>query len=164
MTGLWEQVCARLNGYEGRMCDFLPQFLGIGSQSLGIGSQSLGIGSQSLGKGSPVGGVFVKGDVQTKEYTDGSELARIPFEVRLRMSPRSVRDRLRVLSSLEGMGRYLARTDCRASLEEGALLKIAAEGMPKRVLAADGGEEEYSMDFYVIVMRKGEVIPDGLQN
>jgi len=141
MTALWEQVCGCLNGYEGRMCDFLPLALGMGR---------------------PAGGVFVGDGMKTKEYADGSVLCRIPFEVRLRVSPRTVRERLRVLASLEGMGQYVSQRDCSAPLENGLLLRIGAEGMPKRVLAADSGEEEYKMNYYVITVRRGD--GDGLQN
>jgi len=131
MTDLWERVCARLNGYAGRICDILPE---------------------TLSQHYPSAGIFVQSEVQEKEYADGTVCLRIPFQLRIRMKPRTVKERLRVLSSLEGLGEYLKKNRVREPLDGGVLLDVGAEGMPTRSAVFDNGSEEYKMRFYLTVM------------
>lgn len=130
MTALWERICSCLNGYEGRMCDFLPQY---------------------LDENTPSAGVFVRSEGKERRYYDGSVCLRIPFEVRLRVNAYSVRSRLDALVCLMGLARYIRCVSLWEAVEDGQIMGIRAEGGPYRGAVLSDGCEEYGLRFSVDV-------------
>ena len=130
MEALWEMVCSYLNGFEGRICDVLPE---------------------EIGKNRPCAGIFVQSGMKEKAYLDGSVCLRIPFMLCLRINAYSVREKLDGLGSLMGFLRYVRTVPCRGVFEGGRIVGIHGTDIPYRSAVFDDGGEEFKMVFSVDV-------------
>ena len=128
MTGLWERISSYLNGFEGRICDILPQ---------------------TLDKGFPAAGVFSRAEGKERCYYDGSVCLRIPFEVRLRINAFTVRSKSEGLNSLIGLMEYIRSTPLWDTVEGGQIRGVRVNGIPYRCSEFSDGSEEYCLRFYV---------------
>ena len=117
-----ERIAAVLNGFADRMAEYVPE---------------------TMGNVLPCAGVFLLADVRETRYVDGSVLCEVPFEVRIRIGGRNVRERLSVRENLASLGAYL-RT---APLYDEGILGIAAVGGAERSAVYQNGNEEYRMCF-----------------
>ncbi len=130
MEALWEMVCSYLNGFEGRICDVLPE---------------------EIGKNRPCAGIFVQAGTKEKAYLDGSVCVRIPFMLCLRMNAYSVREKLDGVGSLMGLLRYVRTVPCRGEFKGGHIVGIHGTDIPYRSVVFDDGGEEFKMNFSVDV-------------
>ncbi len=126
MKELSERLCTFLDGFEGRLCPFLPE---------------------TMGEGTPACGVFLKGDVEVKTYVDGSAIRTVPVEVRVRIGGVSAREKLDVHGMFATLGDYVKG----ARRVGGPILSVEPLGGSEKVASHLNGEEEYRMKLAVRV-------------
>jgi len=137
---LSERICEYLNGFEGRLCCFLPE---------------------SLGSDLPSGGVFFQSGVKGTAFYDGSVRLRIPFDLRVRIGGISVREKLECSDFLWGLGAYVRRNPLQAEIEGGLIEGIAVKDGTWRASAYDDGCEEYRLSFEVTVLVESPLVSEG---
>lgn len=133
MTDLLERLCGYLDGFEGRLCDFLPE---------------------TFGSGNPQASVSILPDIVERRYVDGSYCAEIPFEIRLRIDGASMRGKLDAVRFFGELAAYMKENPMEEEADGGRIVGIRPNGGCTKSAVLRNGDEEYRMRFCVkMVMR-----------
>lgn len=130
MRDLLERVCGYLNGFEERLCDFLPE---------------------TFGSSNPQASAALLPDIREKRYVDGSCRADIPFEIRLRIGGSSMRGKLDAVKFFGSLAEYMRENPMRGEADGGKITGIRPNGGCTKSAVLKNGDEEYRMAFYVEV-------------
>lgn len=135
MTDLLERICGYLNGFEGKLCDFLPE---------------------TFGSSNPQASAALLSEVHTRRYVDGSCCADIPFEIRLRINGVSIRGKLDAVKFFGELAEYMKKNPMKEEADGGKIIGISPNGGCTKSAVLQNGDEEYRMQFYIQVIMAAE--------
>jgi len=156
-----ERLCDYFNGFEGKMCGFFPEtFLPRHTQmprypQMSQSQQMPNV--QQVTKvqqmlGYPQAAVaMLSGSVEAirKMYVDGSYYAELPFEIRLRISASSMREKLDAMEFFDSVEAYIEENPLEEVFGGCRLLGIKPLQNSTKSAVLSNGDEEYRMSFCV---------------
>ena len=93
------------------------------------------------------------GGSHRKEYVDGSAVAEIPFEIRIRCEGNAAADRLEALSFFAALGNYIGTVP----MENGGEESVQMTSCASKSAVFEDGSEEYRASFAYRFLKKKDV-------
>ena len=99
--------------------------------------------------------LWLAGTAETiREYVDGSAIAVVPFEVRVRCAGVSVKNRLDAVALLSRLTAYVRRNPPESAVLPLTDAKVVAASGPSKSTVYDDGTEEYRASFVLRFFRE----------